>query len=56
MKLATLLDGIATPERDAVLRDITLDSRDPDVGCHTLLVGLDPCACSTITPKGCHTL
>ena len=28
MKLATLLDGIATPERDAVLRDITLDSRE----------------------------
>ena len=28
MNLATLLDGIATPDRDAVLHDITLDSRD----------------------------
>jgi UDP-N-acetylmuramoyl-L-alanyl-D-glutamate--2,6-diaminopimelate ligase len=28
MNLATLLDGIATPERDAALDDITLDSRD----------------------------
>jgi UDP-N-acetylmuramoyl-L-alanyl-D-glutamate--2,6-diaminopimelate ligase len=28
MKLATLLEGIARPERDAVLSDITLDSRE----------------------------
>jgi UDP-N-acetylmuramoyl-L-alanyl-D-glutamate--2,6-diaminopimelate ligase len=28
MNLRALLDGIATPDRDAVLRDITLDSRE----------------------------